>query len=173
MTLMQNKNQAAPLCRAISAALISCSVIIFASQLLAQDPAGEKPEKAGPAVEDTGVEYTAENFRDPLRPQILRPKAEQAEGQVAIEEEKPRVAEMLSLSLQGIIWNPERPLAIINNRVVKIGDIILVPKDSETTEAATIMDITQDGVVIIYSGEVEKIPSPASLELRNIKGGQR
>jgi hypothetical protein len=80
---------------------------------------------------------------------------------------------MLSLSLQGIIWNPDNPLAIINNSVVKIGDILLVPKDSETTEEVTIMDITKDEVTIIYLGEVERLPSPASLELRNIKGGKK
>lgn len=174
MRLMQNnKNQAARLWQEISPALIGCLILFFADQLLAQAPAGENPEKAGPAFEGAGVEYTSESFRDPLRPPIIRPKAEEAEAQVTIEEKKPREARLVSLSLQGIIWSPKLPLAIINNRVVKMGDVILVPKDRELTEAVTIMDITQDGVVIIYSGVVEKIPSPASLELRNIKGGLR
>ena len=182
MTLMQIKNRIVSFCRIISVALIPGLALNFFclavfAQLLPEERfsqflSKEKPAKAE-LITDVKVEYTADNFRDPLRPQIVRPKAEEAEGLVAIEEEKPKVSEMLSLSLQGIIWNPDNPLAIINNSVVKIGDILLVPKDSETTEEVTIMDITKDEVTIIYLGEVERLPSPASLELRNIKGGKK
>ncbi len=175
MTLMQIKNRIVSFCRIISVAGLALNFFCLAvfAQLLPEERISQflSKEKSAEAelITDVKVEYTADNFRDPLQPQIVRPKAEEAEELVTKEEEKPKVSEILSLSLQGIIWNPDNPLAIINNRVVKIGDILLVPKDSETAEEVTIMDITKDEVIIIYLGGVERLPSPASLELKNIK----
>jgi len=47
--------------------------------------------------------------------------------------------EAVDLNLSGIIWDEERPLALINNRVVGIGDKIGI---------STVVDITQDRVIL-------------------------
>jgi len=180
MTLMQIKNRIVALCRIISVAFIpGVTLNFFCLAVFAQLPpeerfsqflSKEKPAKAE-LITDVKVEYAAENFRDPLRPQIVRPKPEEVESAQVIEKEEPKVSELLSLSVQGIIWNPKKPLAIVNNKVVKIGDILSVARGKETAGEVTVMDITRDEVVIIYLDKMERLPSPASLELKKIKGG--
>ncbi|MFH1359592.1 MAG: hypothetical protein ABIJ41_00965 [Candidatus Omnitrophota bacterium] len=46
-----------------------------------------------------------------------------------------------SLLISGVIWNTDRPQAIINNMVVNIGDVV---------EEAKIIDINRSGIKIQY-----------------------
>lgn len=46
--------------------------------------------------------------------------------------------------LKGIVYNPEQPLAFINNQSVRVGDEI---------EGATVLSITKKSVVVIHDGE--------------------
>ena len=48
------------------------------------------------------------------------------------------------LTIEGIIWNSDMPQAIVNGKIVRIGDIV---KDVE------IIDIERNGVVVGYNGE--------------------
>jgi hypothetical protein len=122
-------------------------------------------------MEGPDIEYAAGDFRDPFYPQIFI--SEEQETEVAevepeiereIEEIKPKASELFSLSIQGIIWNSDKPLAIINDRVFKKGEVLSITEGSHFAEPITIMDIDKDGVTIIYSGQVEKLSSPKTSE---------
>ncbi|HOW36247.1 MAG TPA: hypothetical protein PL155_07525 [Candidatus Omnitrophota bacterium] len=58
-----------------------------------------------------------------------------------------------SLSIQGLIWNTDRPQAIINESVVGIGD---------TIEGAKIVSIQKTGVSIAYEGKTFQIKKDVS-----------
>jgi len=96
------------------------------------------------------VEYTAEDLEDPFK-----------EEEVVIEappvETPPEKKPLPELKIQGIIWGGIFPQAIINNKIIKKGDVI---------DEARVVDINKDGVVLLYQGEEYKLPSPA---LENLK----
>jgi len=134
-------------------------------------------EEESEIIERPNIDYTAADFRDPFSPQILISKKGEPEKAVETKEVKPRASELFSLSIQGIIWNSNIPLAIINNQVFKKGEVLPVSrgeKGETETEEVLIMDINKDGVTIVYSGEVEKLPAPAGLsELHKPQGGKK
>ena len=115
------------------------------------------------------IEYTASEFRDPFQPQVSIPGEEIAKID---REAGPKPSEMLSLSIQGIIWNSDKPLVIINNQVLRKGESLLIPTRTDVAEEVTIMDIGKDGVTVIYLGEAERLPSPATVFLKKIEGGK-
>lgn len=53
------------------------------------------------------------------------------------------------LNIQGLIWNTDTPQAIINGKVVKIGD---------TVEEVKIIDIEKAGLTIVYQGKTIFLP---------------
>ena len=123
-------------------------------------------------IKSRSVEYTASNLRDPFSPTISFVKKEEPEMVEEIETVEPMISKTFSLSIQGIIWNPDNPLVIMNNKILKKGDIITMQKGSDMAEIL-ITDIEKDGVTIVYEDKAEKLPSPASLELKRIKGGKK
>ena len=56
-----------------------------------------------------------------------------------------------ALRIAGLIWNSDKPQAIINNTIVNIGDQI---------ENVTIKDINKTGVVILYQEKEFTFPPP-------------
>ena len=56
-----------------------------------------------------------------------------------------------SLQLQGILWGSARPQAIINRRIVSVGD---------TVEGATIVAVSKEGVNVSFSGQEIKLKLP-------------
>ena len=87
--------------------------------------------------ERPNIEYTAVNFRDPFIPGIF-PAEEKPKG---IKEEKieykSKISEQFSLSVQGITWDSDKPLAIINNKVLKKGDVFLITDDKGESKEST------------------------------------
>ena len=113
-------------------------------------------------IERPVVEYTSDNFRDPSHPQISFAQEEQI---IIVEETRPKPSEVYTLTIQGVIWNPDNPVVIINNQVLKKGAVLLMSKAGAVAEKITIVDIGKDGVIVEYLGESEKLFFPASLEL--------
>lgn len=97
------------------------------------------------------TEYTAENLRDPFwRQQDYAPEQAKEVVPLAKEPEKPLPA----LTVQGIIWDSKRPQAIINNKVLNLGD---------TISEARITDINKNGVTVsFYSREYNLSVAQAS-----------
>ena len=56
---------------------------------------------------------------------------------------------MPALTVSGIAWGGSYPRAIINGKIVKIGD---------TIEGAEILEIKKEGVVVSYKGQEFTIP---------------
>ncbi len=108
-----------------------------------QETAGLRPK----------VTYEAADLRDPFK-RYGEPETDQSAGA-----EKPTLP---LLSVSGIIWGVAMPQAIINGKVVKIGDII---------DEVKIIDINKDFISVVFSGRQYKLDSPASGENINKPGG--
>lgn len=101
------------------------------------------------------LEYNAYNLRDPFEDLLTQKKEEirkpgESEGETVTPP---------PLSVQGLVWGGRTPQAIIDNRVVKVGDVI---------EEAEIIEISKDGVTVLYKRRIFKLSSPAS---NNMSGG--
>jgi len=59
-------------------------------------------------------------------------------------EETEKGTKLAWLSLEGILWTPERPLAIINDQIVSKGDIV---------QGAKVINIKKEGVTLRYGEE--------------------
>lgn len=98
-------------------------------------------------------EYRGRDLKDPFR----TPFEEKAPspGGPAEKPEAPPVQEkpLPALKVQGIVWGGHFPQAIINDKVVKVGDAI---------EAVTISGIDKNGVEVIFEQTKYRLSSPAS-----------
>jgi len=136
-------------------------------------------EKRPGLIKMPDIEYTAYSLRDPFISQWpvleeeIKPEEQVPEEKEEIKIIKPKPSELFTFSIQGIIWNPDTPIAIINNQVLKRGDEIPVPQGRiDTAEKVKIVDIEKDGVIVVYSDVREKLLSPAASELKKIEGGK-
>ncbi|MDD2751859.1 MAG: hypothetical protein PHN59_01850 [Candidatus Omnitrophica bacterium] len=124
-------------------------IALIAGTLFALDNLVEKTKS--PALTRQKVEYHAEGGRDPFKP--LRIELEEI-----IEEEIPQT--LPDLKIQGVVWGGSFPQAIINNKVVKVGD---------TIDKAKLIDINKDGITVLFSGRKYNIYSPAAANLQEAK----
>lgn len=95
------------------------------------------------------IEYKSKGLRDPFQTPFEK-QFTLGSGAVAPD---PWAVSLSFLKLQGVVWGGKFPQAIINDRVVKIGD---------TIEGALIVDINRDGVVLFLDGKQYKLSSPVS-----------
>ena len=112
----------------------------------------EQP-KVSVMVKVPAVTYKSEGARDPF--------LEKVSGVGASAAAKTNLSE---LSVQGIVWGGAFPQAIINNKVVKVGDTI---KD------ARVIDISKDGVTVFLGGRQYNLNSPAVSQLQSIEDKQK
>ncbi|MBI4707884.1 MAG: hypothetical protein HY761_08175 [Candidatus Omnitrophica bacterium] len=91
-------------------------------------------------VERPVVRFEASGLRNPFKD--IRDTGEKKNDK---EKEKPVVEIPLpKLTLQGIIWGGEFPQAIINNNVVKVGDMV---------EGVKVLNIDKNGVTLVFEGK--------------------
>ena len=98
------------------------------------------------------VKYEADTLRDPFPPPpekkaIQKIDQEKQPGTMSPVEIKPP-----SLIIQGIIWGGLLSQAVINGKVVKVGD---------TIEEAKITNISEDGIEIIFKNQTFHLASPS------------
>ena len=86
--------------------------------------------------ETSKIEYKSEDLRDPFQEEKIEIKGE-PQAQV---ETKP----LPSLQIQGIVWGGSILQAIINNKVVRVGD---------TIEGVRITDINKSGVNVFFENQ--------------------
>jgi len=106
----------------------------------------EKVESAQEILARPKVEYNAETYEDPFEGPVIE---QDAGAVVSGAQKKPLPA----LTVQGVVWGGIFPQAIINNKVVKVGDII---------EGVRILAIDKEGITIFFEGDQFKLPSPAA-----------
>ena len=91
-------------------------------------------------------EYTAQGLRDPFSSLIPEEVIEIEE--IPISELRVFLPEF---NIEGLVWGTPHPQAIIEGKVVKIGD---------TIEGAKIISISKSGIEIIYEGRIFSFPPP-------------
>jgi len=101
------------------------------------------------------VEYRAQGLKDPFQPLVIE---EEAANSVVASPVK--IKQLPALTIQGLIWGGDFPQAIINNKVVKIGDQIA---DAE------VVAIDKEGVILLYANKKYKLSSPALMGPRKEK----
>ncbi|MDD5255039.1 MAG: hypothetical protein PHR11_03185 [Candidatus Omnitrophica bacterium] len=125
--------------KAFLSAFLSAVLAASAGACFAQDAGGDA------ALRPAQVEYRAEDLEDPFGAEVIEQPQEKKEEKVEVKQLPPMV-------IQGLIWGGALPQAIVNEKVVKVGDII---------EEARVVDIRKDGLIVSFQGEEHTIPSPA------------
>ncbi|MFY9402231.1 MAG: hypothetical protein WAQ07_02330 [Candidatus Omnitrophota bacterium] len=92
------------------------------------------------------IEYSADTLRNPFEQPLVLTEPEEdlssKDKDIDIEKSVP------NLVVQGLIWGSSLPQAIVNNKVVKVGDVI---------EGADIIDINKEGVIVLFAGTEYKL----------------
>ena len=136
-------------CHAVFAALVANDPMMSQAVESAQE---DKQDQDMEGFKRPHIEYNASNLRDPFEDLLARKREEEArkkEAEPTIEINVPPPP----LTVQGLVWGGTTPQAIINNKVVKKGDVI---------EEAEIVDIGKDGVNVLYKNHLFRLSSPAS-----------
>lgn len=131
--------------------IILSSLLLFKGAATAEEPSFQEYNRPT-------VEYKAEGLEDPF--ESKEEKAEQKDTPKRTAPERP----LPEFKIQGIIWGGPIPQAIINEKVLKLNDII---------EEARIVGIGKEGVTVIFDGREYKIAAPAASyrTVDNLKGG--
>ena len=100
--------------------------------------------QAREAIVRPKLEYTATGLRDPFQLAAFQTKSDKGKDTVKAVVTK----SFPKLTLQGIIWGSSLPQAIINNKVIRVGD---------TLESVDIVDIGKEGVIVLFAGTEYKL----------------
>lgn len=119
-----------------------------------------KKAEASEGVPMPKIQYQAEEegFKDPFRDSSMV-KREKKIVQKKTAEPKP----LPKLIVQCVIWNSKLPQAIINNKVVKIGDII---------DGVKILEIKKDGIKVSFEDAEHFLQPPSIGNLEAVKKRQ-
>ena len=108
----------------------------------------KEKEKPLESIERPRQDYNAQGLRDPF----LEPDIEEKVGEEGAEGPGSAPAALPSLKVYGVVWGGSFPQAIINSKVVRVGDNI---------EGARVIKIDKEGVVVFFEGKQYNLPSPA------------
>ena len=127
------------------------------AEALKRIDAEEPPSDAAFEIERPMVVYSAGNLRDPFLTTIPQELGAATKNK---EEEK-----LPSLTIQGLIFGPKFPQAIINNKVLKVGDQI---------SGATVTAINKDEISVLFNDKYYKLTSPLAIaKTSQIPGGKK
>lgn len=125
--------------------VVFLNIIVFIFIALVKElPASAQEFKMAAELEQADSqnfnEYKAEDLKDPFQSY-----AEKEGAPLGKKEEEAEISKepLPALTVQGVIWGGNLPQAIINNKVVKIGD---------TQEGVSIVDINKNGVIVFFKG---------------------
>jgi hypothetical protein len=130
----------------------------------------KKEEMASPdlgRMERPRVPYEAENLKDPFQGPVVK-GGTTGPGELGVDSraDEPTFGSTLiteealpPLKIQGIIWGGIFPQAIINDKVVKIGDTIQIGPKLKTMH---IVNIDKNGVTVLFGDKQHKLSSPAA-----------
>lgn len=130
-------------CRHILIVLFLIGAINLKVVILAEETATER------VIVRPVVEYRADKLRDPFRTYLKKEEPKEVPQEITLV--KPKL-DLEKLNVQGIIWGGKIPQAIINNKVLTIGDLI---------EGAEILSIEKKGITLSYSGAIFDLIAPA------------
>lgn len=104
------------------------------------------------------VEYQAGDLRDPFKGHDKEEKEQEIEEPQEAPQEP--TEPLPSLTIQGIVWGGSIPQAIINDKIVKVGDMI---------GSSKIIKIDKDGITLLYEGRQYNLSSPAAASLQSLQ----
>jgi hypothetical protein len=109
------------------------------------------------------MEYKSGGLRDPFKTYIVKEEPKAVTSENAELSKQPEL-DLDNLKVQGIIWGVKAPQAIINDKVLTIGDFI---------EGAEIIGIEKKGITLSFNGAIFDLTAPGqnSAEIMKIKGG--
>lgn len=97
------------------------------------------------------IQYKSGQLRDPFVSVMAKEeKKESLQKQGAVELNQPKI-DLSALNVQGIIWGAKMPQAIINNKVLVVGDLI---------DGAEILSIDKKRITLSFAGEVVNLSAP-------------
>lgn len=95
------------------------------------------------------VEYGAEGMRNPFKSYIV--KSVQPQG-APVEAQPVVMGPFPTFAIQGVFWGAKFPQAIINDRIVKEGDVI---------DDAKILRITKDQITFLFANREVSVSTSA------------
>lgn len=101
------------------------------------NPSPNISEKIRQTIKETTEVFKKPEMRDPFLPSL---------DSNALKAPAQKSAPAIKLYLKGILWDKLVPSAIINSKVVKIGDLIF---------GKTVVDIEKNQVILMENGEIE------------------
>lgn len=138
----------------ISAIAVCTFILLSAGTMSMQQTAGTE-EKAEAFSTATGSGHPVKRGRvDPFAPLERRRDAPQAQWTPEDIMLAPRQLDSTQLSLDGIVWSPRQPLAVINKSLVGIDDLV---------SGWTVVEIQRDKVVVEQEGRKEILKMKVSL----------
>ncbi len=102
------------------------------------------------------VEYSSGNLRDPFNNLFQLYKEKNAQNiQVPQESaaQERAVPSLGNFKVQGVIWGGKFPQAIINNKLLKVGDSI---------DGFEIVDIEKEGISLSFAGTIVNLSAPGN-----------
>lgn len=107
----------------------------------------------GQTIERSRVRYGAENLKDPFQ----QPSIDGDREGIPVTDDRVIPPDKLEVPLppllvQGIVWGGSFPQAIINNKVVKVGDVV---------EGVQVVSIDKSGVKVYFEGNQHTLQPPA------------
>ena len=108
------------------------------------------PEALPEIAERPDIEYEAQDLKDPFEPPIEKIELIEELEEEVMPEAEPELP-LPSLGVEGLVWGGSLPLAIINKKIVRIGDMI---------EGVQIIDINKEGIDISFDNRSHHLPSP-------------
>ena len=156
MDRAKRKNRISIIC--FSAAFILCTLNLFAAtskyEMIEEVEKQEATAEAKEIILRPNVEYKAQGLDDPF----AEPFLSQGSGEIGPVNSAAEMP-LLNITVQGLIWGGNFPQAIINNKVVKVGD---------TVEGARIISIAKDGIFLFFNERQYHLST--SLEKDQTKG---
>jgi len=138
--------------------IIFIGMVIFLKTAEAQEAttkgASEEANKEAKKIANK-VEYKSEKLRDPFQEEKM---------EIKVESQKPMEAKPLpKLDVEGVVWGSSLPQAIINNKVVRIGD---------TIADASIIAIDKKGVTVLFGNQQYNLTASSLGSPDKTKGGK-
>lgn len=97
------------------------------------------------------VKYTSEKLPDPFLSPFEIEALSKTQVEIKTEELEISQEELEGFQVTGVVWGSKLPQAIINENVVRVGEII---------NGASIVDITKEGVYVVYEEKKYLLRTP-------------
>jgi len=131
--------------------IIFMSLVIFPKAVNAAEAAAQEASQ-----EENKIEYKSEDLRNPFEEEKIETKEEPPEEKEA--------EPLPALRVQGIVWGGSVPQAIINDKVVRVGD---------TIEGVRITDINKSGVSVFFGNRQHNLTTSLPTTSKESKDSPR